>query len=166
MSKIQRILEARLAEKKPLVLSMLAEEAEMSEYDLARELPAEICVLAPGEEFERVWEELVSWPSALFFVNCPGAFIEISGPVPAGSRAMGFFNLREGSPLSGHIKTEEIKAIGFVSLPFMGMESYCVQFFHQSGSTAFAVYVGREKRVLIPEALESFRRLRKELCGV
>ncbi len=155
---------ARIAERaqddKPLMLAALAREFGISELDAARALPEDMRRFAPASRFEAVWTELTAWRSATFIMQHLGTVLEIKGPIPAGIHGHGYFNLVPGC-LGGHLKVDDLAAIGFLSMPFMGLESLSVQFFNAEGAVKFSVYAGREKCQLIPSVRESFIRLRE-----
>ncbi len=159
-------LQEKIAElvegKKIHTLGHIAQECAVSELEVAKAMPQGMCVVAPLDDFAALWEELTTWPVATFIMTHAGSVIEIKGQLPKGKLGHGYFNLGHGLPLSGHLYPDTIKTIGFLSLPFMGLESLSVQFFDAEGKVVFAIYVGREKRVLIPEAKESFASLRQK----
>ncbi len=147
--------------KKIHTLGHLAQECGVSEIEIAQALPEGMCKVAKLQDFSALWEELSTWPVATFIMTHAGNVIEIKGQLPKGKLGHGYFNLGHGLPLSGHLYPESIDSIGFLSLPFMGLESLSVQFFDATGSVVFGIYVGRENRVLIPAAKESFLALRE-----
>lgn len=71
---------------------------------------------------------------------------------------------RQGE-LHGHLKLDNVKAVGLVSKPFMGRESHYFGFFSQSGENIFKIYLGRdEKRELIPQQVERFKAMQAEFA--
>ena len=154
----------RVAEKKTLVLSMLAREFSVSELDVAKALPTAMRRFASEDRFDRVWEELATWEKATFIMQHAGTVLEVKGPVPAGAHGHGYFNLKGEAGLGGHLKVDDLACICFLSMPFMGLESHSVQFFNTAGEVKFSIYVGREGRALIPAVCESFSRLREAVC--
>ncbi len=86
--------------------------------------------------------------------------LEVEAPLPAGKIGNGFYNLNGDSPLHGHLRADNCKAIVFLRRPFMGTETLSVQFFNAAGEAMFKVFVGRdEKRALKPDQVERFARL-------
>lgn len=154
----------RIREKKPLVLSMLAEEFSVSEMQAAEALPEIMRRFAPKEAFDQVWAELVTWEKATFIMQHLGTVLEIKGTIPPGSYGHGYFNLEGKTGIGGHVKVDDLGRICFLSMPFMGLESHSVQFFNDRGQTKFSVYAGREGRTLISAVCESFSRLREAVC--
>ena len=153
----------RIKDKKPLVPSMLAHDLGVSELEASLALPEDMRCFATATRFDEIWNELTTWQSATFIMQHLGTVLEIKGTIPAGSHGHGYFNLKDGS-IGGHLKVDDLKAIGFMSMPFMGLESHSIQFFNMDGAIKFSIYVGRENRQLIPSVRESFTRLREAAC--
>lgn len=152
-----------LEQKKPVMLAMLADEFNVTEKEIAEVLPPEMCSLADGSHFDAVWKNIASWEKATFIVQHGGHVIEIKCTVPMGTYGRGYYNLTGESPLGGHIKADAIAHIGFLSMPFMGLESHSVQFFDEAGAVCFSVYVGRENKALLPSAKQAFLTLKENL---
>lgn len=93
-----------------------------------------------------------------------GSVIEIKGKIPSGKLGGGYFTLEHGAPSGGHLRSDLVTDICFLSLPFMGLESHSVQFFGADGAVLFSVYAGREKRRLLSAALEGFWAMRTIFC--
>lgn len=160
----ERIL-AALAEKKPVMLGDIASRFGLSELDIARLLPGDICGFAVAEAFEQVWTGLAGWEKATLIVTHLGNVLEIKGRMPQGSFGHGYFNLMDKeNPIGGHLKVDGLAVIAFISLPFMGLESHSVQFFNADGAVMLSVYAGRENRQLVPRVRESFINMRQALC--
>lgn len=140
----------------------LARECGASEKDIARAMPDDLCAVAElgGGDFEALWQNMTEWECATFIMQHGGSVVEIKGKLPQGKPGGGYFNLEHGQPLGGHIGSAAITAVGFLSLPFMGLESRSLQFFDAQGGVVFGVYVGREKRQLLPAARQSWLNLR------
>lgn len=154
-----------LSQKKPWMLSSLARECQVSEKDVARALPPDMCAFTDGENFTRVWEALCAWEKATFIVQHEGHVIEVACRISAGRPGHGYYNIMGEGVLGGHIRACAITDIAFLSMPFMGLESYSVQFFHGDGRVAFAVYAGREHHVVMASVKEAFLKLRKDLAA-
>lgn len=156
---------ACLNEKKPLMLASLAERHGVSEYDVARALPANMRAFAPAEALEGVWGELTRWEKATFIMQCLGSVLEVKGTVPPGKHGHGYFNLNGDSPIGGHLKMDDLKEICFMSMPFMGLESLSLQFFNNDGAVKFSIYAGRQAdRQILPAVRDSFNQLRQTFC--
>lgn len=159
---IEERVKVALEGKKMVMLLTIAEECGITEQQAAHALPSQMRAFCGGDKFNAVWQGLTTWPGATFIMRHGGSVVEIKGRIPAGKDGGGYFNLEHGAPLGGHIRSSEVAEICFLSLPFMGLESHSVQFFDAAGAVLFSVYVGRENRVLIPEALEGFQAMRQE----
>ncbi len=95
-----------------------------------------------------------------FDIHNADIVLECTGSLPEGSFSHGYFNIHGASPIGGHIKAENCKAIAFVvrGLKRVGMS---VQFFNADGDAMFKIFVGRDaSRELKPEQVEKFEALR------
>lgn len=151
-----------ITEKKPFMIGQIANEFEINSLEAAKHLPDGMASFAPQEEFESIWKELVSWEKCTFIVQHMGSVFEIVGKLNKGSFGRGYFNLNGSEAIHGHLKVDDIDSICFMSMPFMGLESLSVHFFNTDGEVKFSIYVGRENKVLIPEAKESFKTLQNK----
>ena len=154
---------ALLAEKKMVMLDTLAQTCGVSELQAAEALPQPMRAFAAAADFDAIWADLTAWESATFIMRHGGSVVEIKGQIPAGKHGGGYFNLDHGCPLGGHICSNNIAHMAFLSLPFMGLESHSIQFFDAAGAVVFSIYVGRENRALIPTVKERFLALRTAL---
>ena len=151
-----KIAEA-LKEKKPVMLASLAAQFGVSEKEIAEAMPEEMAKVIGGENFQTVWEALTSWDKATFIVQHGGHVIEIKTRIAAGKFGHGYYNIMGSEAVGGHLKADAIAHIGFLSMPFMGLESHSVQFFDADGHVAFSIYAGRgDDRKILPEIRESF----------
>lgn len=156
-----------LSENPSAPLHGLAQRLGVAELDVVRALPRKIAVEAPLEEFDFVWEALLSWSRVTVVAQNDGFVMEYQGCLPRGRHRHGMFNLHEeGVSLGGHVLSSQLAGIWFVSKPHFGHESHGVLFYAASGRPAFGVYVGRnEKRELIPRALKGYQALRARYEG-
>ena len=70
----------------------------------------------------------------------------------------------DDSPIGGHIRAENCRAIAFVARPFMGRASCSIQFFNEAGEAMFKIFVRRNAaRELIPEQVQKFEALRARI---
>jgi len=158
----QRILSAA-REDPNFMLHEMASQLGVSEGAIAAALPEDMCTVVAGGVFEEIWEAMTAWEKMTLVVPNPGGIFEIKGRLPNGRHGNGFFNIGEpGHPIGGHLRSERIMAIAFLSKPFMGMESHSVRFYDTDGSLIMAVYAGREGRAVIPAVRESFKSLRRK----
>jgi len=120
----------------------------------------------PGDFFIEVMEDLTGWGSVTFIAHTKDIVLEVEGPVPPGTLGRGFYNMHGDSPIGGHLRAGNCKAIHFLRRPFMGRESVSVQFFNEEGGSMFKVFVGRdENRELKPDQVERFEQLRARLAA-
>lgn len=114
----------------------------------------------PGEHFIDVMQDIAGWGAITFIVHTRDAIVEVEGPLPGGTSGHGFYNLKGGSGLSGHLRAANCRAIVFLRRPFMGTETLSVQFFNADGEAMFKVFVGRdENRRLKAGQIERFAAL-------
>jgi len=129
-------------------------------------LPQEMWTRVPGDLFVEVMEDLTGWGSVTFIAHTKDIVLEVSGPVPPGKLSQNYYNLHGDSPIGGHLRAGNCKAIVFLRRPFMSRESVSIQFFNEEGGSMFKVFVGRdENRALRPEQVERFEQLRARLAG-
>jgi len=154
-------LAARLALNPDGILEQIAREYGVSTFEVVRNLLPDQRTIADGERFAEVLADVTTWGEILFIVHTPDIELECQGALPPGNFARGYFNLHGDSPIGGHIRAENCRAIAFVSRPFMGRASCSIQFFNEAGEAMFKIFVRRnEARELIPEQLQKFEVLR------
>lgn len=155
-------LAARLAENPDGVLEKIARDYGVSTLEVVKNLPKEHCTIADGEKFADVLTDVTTWGPILFIVHTPDIVLECEGPLPPGSVARGYYNIHGDSPIGGHIRADNCRAIVFVSRPFMGRQSCSIQFFNEVGEAMFKIFVRRdEARELIGEQVAKFVALRE-----
>lgn len=164
-------LKAQLAESGDGILENIAAEHQLSLMDVIQCLPEALWTRVSGEYFTDVMSELAEWGPLNIIVHTEDAIIEVQSQVPAGSLGHGYYNLKGGQPLGGHLKPDRISDIVFLTRPFMGVDTASVQFLNSQGACVFKVYVGRdESRALRKDQLERFQafkdRLRVDEAGV
>lgn len=155
-NKLKNDLPNLVMEKKPFTISTFSEMYGVSELEVCRALPKEMCVITEGSNFENVWQELAKWEKATVIIQHKGSAFEISTKICTGVKAHGYYNIMGECTFGGHIKDSEIDKIVFSSMPFMGLESYSVLFFNKTGGLIFSVYAGRENRMIIESVKDSF----------
>lgn len=159
-------LAAKLASNPDGILEQIAKEHHVSTFDVVANLPKDHHTTVSGENFDSVMEALTSWGEVLFIVHTNDIVLECAGKIPPGSRARGYYNIHGDSPIGGHIKAENCKAISFVDRPFMGRVSKSIQFFNESGEAMFKIFVRRdEKRQLLAEQAASYDALRTKFSS-
>lgn len=152
-------------EKDPgAIVEYMAEAHGASPADVAACLPAEQATLVSAKHFDAVLDDMRSWGRITFIVHTPEIIFEAKGEIPKGVRSNGMFNLH--GDIGGHIRVDNCTAIYFASRPFMGMDTFSVQFYGKSGNCMFKIYLGRDsKRQMIPEQIEKFKALRDRLSA-
>ena len=159
--RVARLIDAALAARPDGVLEQVAADCEASLFDVLKRLPEGAAVIAEGERFEEVWGALTEWGDVPLILHTKDVVIECTAPLPPGSSAHGYFNVHGSSPIGGHIKATNCRAIAFVDRDFHGRQSCSVQFLNGEGTAMFKVFVRRdEERTLIGEQLDRFVSLR------
>ncbi|CAN1723758.1 heme iron utilization protein [Hyphomicrobium sp. 1Nfss2.1] len=143
------------------LLEQIARDYGVSTLDVVRNLPADQATVVPGEAFADIMQDITTWGEILFLIHNQDIVLECSGTLPPGTVAHGYFNIHGDSPIGGHIKADNCKAIAFVvrGLKRVGMS---VQFYNAAGEAMFKIFVRRDaNRELIPEQVEMFEALRQ-----
>lgn len=150
-----------LAQKPDGVIEAVAREVGVPTLAVLEEIPAEQRVTIAPERFEALWKELSTWGDVLFIVHTPDIVLECEGSLPVGSFGHGYYNIHGDSPIGGHIKAGNCRAIYLVDRTFHGRRSCSVQFFNGAGEAMFKVFVRRdESRELIGAQLAQFEALK------
>ena len=158
--KMARVREM-LAQKPDGVIEAVAREVGVPTLAVLEETPAGQRVAISPERFEALWLELSTWGEVLFIVNTPDIVLECEGALPVGSFGHGYYNIHGDSPIGGHIKAGNCRAIYLVDRTFHGRRSCSVQFFNGAGEAMFKVFVRRdESRELIGAQLARFEALK------
>ncbi len=142
------------------LLEQIAREYSVSTLDVVRNLPADQASVVQGEAFADIMQDITTWGEILFLIHNQDIVLECSGTLPPGTFAHGYFNIHGDSPIGGHIKADNCKAIAFVvrGLKRVGMS---VQFYNAAGEAMFKIFVRRDaNRELIPEQVKMFEALR------
>ncbi|AOX99071.1 heme utilization cystosolic carrier protein HutX [Jeongeupia sp. USM3] len=165
-------LAERLAADADGILENLAREYGVSLLDVVTAMPeagpGAMRTLLPGDRFADVMAEISHWGDVTLLTHSADAILEFHGRVPVGRSAHGFFNLRGGGSLSGHIRADRCTTIALVERPFMGLATASVIFFNPDGGAMYKVFVRRNKdKSLDAEQLVRFRALAaaKTCCG-
>jgi len=143
----------------------MAKELEISEMDVIRNLPEDMVKEVSKDRFDEIIAEVSTWGVLTVIVQNESTILEVKAPFPVGTYGHGFYNLQsKDTPVGGHIRTDDLSAVFFVSKPFMGLESYSIQFFNNNGNAMFKLYLGRdENRRIIQEHMEKFIKLKNKL---
>lgn len=153
--------EQALAEKPDGVVEAIAAIADVTPAEILALLPAGAAVVAPAEAFADIWDEMTGWGDVLMIVHTTDIVSEVTGSLPKGSEAHGWFNIHGDSPIGGHIKKTNCQSVAFIDRAFHGRRSCSVWFMNGDGAAMFKIFVRRdEARELIGEQLAKFEALR------
>ncbi len=159
VSDLDRVRQA-LAEKPDGVLEAVASAHGVTLQSVVECLPAEKWKRISGAHFIDVMQDIAGWGDITFILHSKDAIVEFEGPLPGGTSGHGFYNLKGGNGLSGHLRATNCRAIVFLRRPFMGMETLSVQFFNADGEAMFKIFVGRdENRRLKADQVKRFAAL-------
>lgn len=157
---IERVRQA-LAAKPDGVIEAIAREVGVPTLAVLEQIPADQRHYVAPERFEALWQELATWGEILFIVHTADIVLEAEGTLPVGSFGHGYYNIHGDSPIGGHIKAENCKAIYVVDRAFHGRRSCSVQFFNGAGEVMFKVFVRRDaQRELLADQVERFEALK------
>jgi putative heme utilization carrier protein HutX len=156
-------LRAILAENPGVVVESAAAEHGVSCRDIVEALPEAYRRFAPGA-FVEAMGDIAGWGEVTTIIHTADGIFEITGPVPAGQVAQGYYNLMSRTGLHGHLRFERCAAIAFLERPFMKRSSAAVLFFNQEGGIMLKVFVGRDENGdLKPDQLTAFHALAEKL---
>lgn len=159
-----RLEQARelLAAKPDGLIEGIAREAGVSTQAVLEMLPAGQRLFIAPERFEALWQDLATWGTVLFLMHTPDIVLEVEGSLPVGSFGHGYYNIHGDSPIGGHIKAENCRAIYLVDRASgQGRRACSVQFFNGAGEVMFKIFVRRDaSRALLPDQLKRFEDLK------
>ena len=145
------------------VLETIAREFDVSTQLVLEETPPSERRFVAPDRFEEIWRELASWGEVLLIVHTPDIVLECTGMLPIGSFGHGHYNVNGASPIGGHIKADNCRAIYLVDRLFHGRRSCSAQFFNGAGETMFKVFVARDTaRELLADQVACFETLWKK----
>jgi oxygen-independent coproporphyrinogen-3 oxidase len=163
---VDRVRQA-LAAKPDGVLEAVATQHNMPLQAVIECLPGEMWKRISGDHFVDVMQEISGWGDIIAIVHTKDVIFEFNGRLPGGALGHGFFNLKGGSALSGHLRHLNCRAIVFLRRPFMGMDTLSVQFLNAHGEAMFKIFVGRnEERRLKADQVERFAQLERRFASV
>jgi len=158
-------LATRIAASPGDLLEQIAREYGVSTLEVVRNLPAEQGTVVPGEAFADIMQDITAWGDILFLIHNGDIVLECTGALPAGSFGHGYYNIHGESPIGGHIKADNCKAIAFVARGLKRV-SMSVQFYNGAGDAMFKIFVARdEQRELKPDQVAKFEALRARYGG-
>lgn len=153
-------LAARVAASPGDLLEQIAREYGVSTLEVVRNLPAEQGTVVPGEAFADIMQDITTWGDILFLIHNGDIVLECTGALPPGTFGHGYYNIHGESPIGGHIKADNCKAIAFVARGLKRV-SMSVQFYNDAGESMFKIFVARdEQRELKPDQVAKFEALR------
>lgn len=153
--------EKALAEKPDGVVEAIASAADVSPAEILALLPKGAALVVPAEEFAAIWTEMSTWGDVLLIVHTADIVAEVTGSLPEGSEAHGWFNIHGDSPIAGHIRKENCRSVAFIDRQFHGRRSCSVWFMNEAGTAMFKIFVRRDAaRELEGEQLGKFEALR------
>ena len=165
LSALDRVRQ-ELAAKPDGVLEAVASAHRQSLLSVIACLPTEMWKRIPGEHFIDIMQDISGWGDITFIVHTKDIIAEFEGPLPGGTVSHGFYNLKGGGGLSGHLRAANCRAIVFLRRPFMGLDTLSVQFFNSDGEAMFKIFVGRdESRRPRTEQVERFARLQARFAA-
>lgn len=154
----------RLAKNPDGILEQIAKEYAVSTLEVVRALPMENRTVVSGSHFAEIMKAVGTWGPILFIVHNNDIVLECEGVLPPGTYGKGYYNMHGDSPIGGHIRADNCKAIAFVARPFMGRHSCSIQFFNGQGEAMFKIFVRRdEARELVMDQVASFDALRDQV---
>jgi putative heme utilization carrier protein HutX len=164
--KVNRVRQA-IAEKPDGVLEAMATQHNLPLQAVIECLPSKIWKRISGDHFVDVMQDISGWGNIMAIVHTKDVIFEFNGRLPAGALGHGFYNLKGGSSLSGHLRHENCRAIVFLRRPFMGTDTLSVQFLNADGEAMFKIFVGRdEERRLKADQVERFAQLERRFATV
>jgi len=144
-------------------LESLCQKYSLNLFQVTSSLPESNCKHFPGTDMVSILESLSEWGEVLLLINNQDGVFECKGSIPKGTIGRGYYNLGEGSPISGHLRYEACKDILCVRRSFHKKETCSIQFFNLKGAAMFKIFLGRDQSGAIrPEQLDHF----EALCGL
>lgn len=148
-------------------LETIAEQYQVSLFNVVDAMPESQRTLTPGTQFDKVWDTIATWGEVTLISHTADAILEFKSVLPTGTHRHGYFNLRGRNGLSGHIRATSCQHIAFIERKFMGMDTASVVFFNAAGHAMFKIFLGRDDhRQLLTQQVEAFRQLADELRAV
>ncbi|HWK34408.1 MAG TPA: heme utilization cystosolic carrier protein HutX [Hyphomicrobium sp.] len=153
-------LAERVAASPGDLLEQIAREYGVSTLEVVHSLPAEQGTVVSGEAFADIMQDITTWGDILFLIHNGDIVLECTGALPPGTFGHGYYNIHGESPIGGHIKADNCKAIAFV-VRGLKRVSMSVQFYNGAGESMFKIFVARdEQRELKPDQVAKFEALR------
>jgi putative heme utilization carrier protein HutX len=159
-------LRERLAADPGADIETVAAEEGVTARAVIESLPEPMRYFGDSAFFADAMKAIARWGDVTLIVHTADGIFEVTGPVPEGKIARGYFNLSSRIGLHGHIRSERCGGIAFVERPVMGKPSACVAFLNVEGGIIFKVFVGRDADdALQKEQLAAFKALREAIVA-
>jgi putative heme utilization carrier protein HutX len=156
-----------MARKPDGVIETMAREAGLPTMVALEALPPEQRLFVAPNQFDAIWTRMAGWGQVLLIVHTTDIVLECVGSLPPGTYGSGCFNIHGDSPIGGHIRIANCRAIYLVDRRFHGRRSCSVQFFNGEGEAMFKVFVRRDHaRALMPDQLAAFEALKEEMASI
>ncbi|MBE2894834.1 heme anaerobic degradation radical SAM methyltransferase ChuW/HutW [Spirabiliibacterium falconis] len=145
------------------ILEMLAGMNQCSLEAVIECLPPEMVLKTGGERFVDIMQAIANWNEEVtFIVHTPDTIAEVTGKLPMGKVARGFYNFdqRAHGALHGHLRYENCAAIYLLDRPFMGKRTVALTFINHQGEAMFKIFAGRDEAgQLKAQQIEAMRQL-------
>ncbi len=160
LSAIKENIRDTLAKNPGAQLEPLARENGLPSSEVIELLPEGAWRKTDGSRFVDIMKALSKLGRMTTIINTGDVIFEYVGDVPNGGVAHGFYNLTPKSPLHGHLRHGNCKAIYLVERLFMNLPTLSIQFANQEGRIMFKVYAGRdENRQLLADQVDAMKAL-------
>jgi len=134
--------------EKGMVLEHLAHKYQCSYETVLTCLPETAWQKIDGCHFVNLMQKMASFtePMTVIFHHLD-SIIEVTGKIPNGEIAQGYYNLMHGSEsgLHGHLRYVNCQAIYLLDRQFMNRRTVAVNFINKQGECMFKVFVGRDE---------------------
>ncbi|MCK5132586.1 MAG: hypothetical protein KAR40_10605 [Candidatus Sabulitectum sp.] len=109
-----------LTENSSVMPATIADELGTTEKEVVKHLPGNISTEAKCSEIETMWNAMTFWKKVTAIISNSVITAEVKRKLSKGITAQGYFSLFDNdAPLNGHIETDRIDSIFFVSKPFL-----------------------------------------------
>lgn len=160
------LLRDLVAKKPDGVVEAMAREAGVPTQVALEAMPEAQRLFAPSEQFEPIWREVGGWGEILFIVHTADIVLECKGSLPACTFGQGYYDIHGDSPIGGHIRVANCRAIYLVDRAFHGRRSCSIRLFNGEGEAMFKIFLRRDSaRNLLPDQLERFEGLKARLAA-
>ena len=142
-------LRATLAKnEKGMVLEHLAHKYQCSYETVLNCLPEGTTKKIDGANFVLLMQKMATFEQHMTVIfHHLDSIIEVTGKIPQGEIAQGYYNLAHGAEggLHGHFRYVNCYAIYLLDRQFMNRRTVAVNFINKQGECMFKVFVGRDE---------------------